>query len=162
MTTIAYRDGTMACDSCWQANHVQTTSLTKIIRLASGALLGSAGDGDIRGLQTLLEKVKSLDRLPSRAELSALKCDIEGILAFPRGHVAMIAIFPGGPDRNNLDHYEAQVWLANRGLVAVGTGAELAIGAMAAGKSAREAVAIACRFDINSRLPVHAMTLNRR
>lgn len=162
MTTIAYRDGTMACDSCWQANHVQTTSMTKIIRLAGGALFGSAGDGDIRGLLALLDKVRSFDRLPSRAEFSALKCEVEGVLVFPRGHVAMIAISPGGPDQNNLDHYEAQIWPANRGLAAAGTGAELAIGAMAAGKTAREAVAIACRFDINSRLPVHAMTLNRR
>lgn len=162
MTTIAYRDGTMACDSCWQASHVQTTSLNKIDRFASGALFGSAGDGDIRALQVLLDKVRSIEKLPSRAELAALKCDVEGILVFPNGQVAMIAISPGGADRNNLDHYDAQIWPANRGLAAVGTGAELALGAMAAGKNARHAVAIACRFDINSRLPVHAMSLKKR
>lgn len=159
MTTIAYRNGVMACDSCWQSNHLQTTSLTKIARLASESLFGAAGDGDIRALLTLLDKVRLPGRLPSRAELATLKCDVEGILVFPRGQVMMISIAPGGTDRNNLDHYEAQTWPANRGIAAAGTGGELALGAMAAGKSAREAVAIACKCDINSRLPVHALAL---
>jgi hypothetical protein len=151
----------MACDSCWQANHLQTTSLTKITRFASGALFGSSGDGDIRSLHALLDKIRSVDKMPSRADLAALKCDVEGILVLPRGQIVMIAISPGGVDQSNLDHYDAQIWPANRGLVAVGTGAELALGAMASGKSARDAVSIACRFDINSRLPVHAMSLKQ-
>lgn len=162
MTTIAYRDGTMACDSCWQANHVQTTSMTKIVRLASGALFGSSGDGDIRTLQVLLDRVKDFGKMPSRAELSALKCEVDGILVLPHGHIMMISIAPGGADHNNFDHFDAQIWPANRGLAAVGSGAELALGAMAAGKNARSAVAIACRFDIHSRLPVHVMNIKTR
>jgi hypothetical protein len=162
LTTIAYRDGIMAGDSCWQASNVQTTSMSKVVRLASGSLFGAAGDGDIRALLALLDKIRSIDRMPSRADLAALKCDVQAILVFPRGQVSMIAIAPGGVDGNNLDHYEAQIWPANRGIAAVGTGAELAIGAMAAGRDARQAVGIACKFDINSRLPVHALALRRR
>lgn len=159
MTTIAYRDGVMAGDSCWHVNNLQTTSMTKVVRLSSGSLFGAAGDGDIRALLTLLDKIKSVDRMPSRADLAALKCDIHAILVFPRAQISMISIAPGGPDCNNLDHYEAQIWPANRGFAAVGTGAELAIGAMAAGKSARQAVGIACKFDVNSRFPVHTLAL---
>lgn len=162
MTTIAYRNGVMACDSCWQPSHLQTTSLTKITKLTSGSLFGAAGDGDIRALLTLIDKIRLPSRLPSRAEFAMLKCDVEGILVFPRGQVIMISIAPGGADRNNLNHYEAQTWPANRGIAAAGTGSELALGAMAAGKSPREAVAIACKFDINSRLPVHTLALSRR
>jgi hypothetical protein len=33
---------------------------------------------------------------------------------------------------------------------------------MAAGKDARQAVGIACQFDINSRLPIHALALKHR
>lgn len=39
---------------------------------------------------------------------------------------------------------------------AIGSGRRLAIGAMAAGASAKEAVEIACRFDTHSRGPVNA------
>ena len=40
--------------------------------------------------------------------------------------------------------------------------ADVQLRAMAAGKDARHAVGIACRFDINSRLPVHSLELKRR
>jgi hypothetical protein len=162
LTTIAYRDGVMAGDSCWQANNLQTTSMTKVTKLSSGSLFGAAGDGDIRALLTLLDKIRLLDRMPSRADLAALRCDVQAIWVFPQGQISMIAIAPGGLDGDNLDHYDAQIWPANRGFAAVGTGAELAIGAMAAGKDARHAVGIACKFDINSRLPIHSVELRRR
>lgn len=162
MTTIAYRDGVMAGDSCWQANNVQTTSMTKVLRLSSGALFGAAGDGDIRALLAVLDRIRSPDRMPPRVDLAALKCDVQAIVAFPRGQISMLSITPGGAEGNNLDHYDAQIWPANRGFAAVGTGAELAIGAMAAGKGARQAVGIACKFDVNSRLPVHALVIRRR
>jgi hypothetical protein len=119
LTTIAYRDGLMAGDSCWQANNLQTTSMTKVTRLSSGSLFGAAGDGDIRALLALLDKIRSADRMPSRNELAALKCDAQAILVFPRAQVLMMAIAPGGPDGNNLDYYDAQIWPANRGFAAV-------------------------------------------
>lgn len=153
MTTIAFDGKTMACDSCWANFGTQTTSMTKIERLASGALLGGAGDSDIRSLIALIDKIKTPDKLPSRHDLSALKSDFHVLLAFPRGQVVHIA--SGGEE----GRYDAQIWPANRGIAAAGSGADVALGAMAAGKTAREAVAIACRFDINSRLPVHTMAL---
>lgn len=153
MTTIAYRDGTMASDSCWADEGLQTTSLSKIDRLSSGALFGAAGDGDIRALLALIDKVKSPDKLPTKAELAATRCEVKGILVFKAGQVWMIGIEKSG------EHFDAMVWPANRSIAGVGSGGELAVGAMAAGKSAAEAVRIACRFDINSRPPVHSVKL---
>lgn len=153
ITTIAYRDGIMACDSCWASGGVQTTSMTKIDRLSSGALFGAAGDGDIRAVLALLDKIRSPAKLPTKAEFAATRCEVDGIIAFKTGQVWMLAIEKQG------EHFDAMVWPANRNIAGVGSGGELAIGAMAAGKSAAEAVRIACRYDINSRPPVHAVKL---
>lgn len=155
MTTIAYRDGVMACDSCWASGGLQTTSLTKIDRLSSGALFGAAGDGDIRALLALIDKIKSPNKLPTKAELAATRCEATGIIAFKTGQVWMISVEKQG------EHFEAMVWPANRNIAGVGSGGELAVGAMAAGKNAAEAVRIACRYDINSRPPVHSVKLTQ-
>jgi hypothetical protein len=143
----------MACDSCWASNGMQTTSLTKIDRLSSGALFGASGDGDVRAVLALIDKVKSPDKLPTKAELAATRCELTGIIVFKTGQVWMIAIERQG------EHFDAMVWPANRSIAGVGSGGELAIGAMAAGKNAIEAVRIACRYDINSRAPVHTVKL---
>lgn len=47
-------------------------------------------------------------------------------------------------------------------IAAIGSGAPLAIGAMDAGKSAKEAVRIACRRDNGCGLPVVTMSLRKR
>lgn len=156
MTTIAYRDGVMACDSCWTANDVQTTSMTKIDRLSSGALFANAGDSDNRALIALLDKIKTADKLPSKQELAATKCESLSILVLPNGQVWMIGI---SETNSGSDIFQAAVWPANRGIAAVGSGGELALGAMGAGATPAQAVAVACRFDINSRLPVHQVAL---
>jgi len=155
MTTCAYKDGILATDSCWTFGDTQTTSLIKVRRLASGALLGGAGDNDDRSVVTLLDKVKTFEKLPSKADLAATRCCFVGLLVLPRGKVVMIDIEP----IEGYTHFDAQVWEANRGIAAIGSGSRYALGAMAAGKSAKDAVAIACRFDINSRPPVHTMAL---
>lgn len=145
----------MACDSCWASNSLQTTSANKIIRLSSGALLGSAGDGDDREIVAMLDRIRSPEKLPSRAVLAATKCDFAGIIVFRTGQVWLITIGKEGTSHD----FDAQVWPANRGIAAAGSGDELAIGAMAAGAAAREAVTIACNWDINSRGPVHVVQL---
>lgn len=156
MTTIAYRSGIMACDSCWAANGLQTTSLIKITRLPSGALFGSAGDGDDRSLIDLLKNVRSVDKLPSRDALASLKCDMDAVLVLKSGQVFKLGI---ERDAKHPESFDAQIWPANRGIAAAGSGMELAIGAMGHGASAKEAVAIACNWDVHSRGPVHVVRL---
>jgi hypothetical protein len=159
MTTIAYKDGVMACDSCWTGDEMQETSQTKIVRLSSGALLGGSGDNDSREVYALLDKVKSAKSLPTRTQLAELRCSFSGLLALPNGSVFKISADFGEKEKDS----DYGIWpVGRRGIAAAGAGAHLAIGAMAAGKSAREAVAIACAWDINSRLPVHMLELRER
>lgn len=156
MTTIAAKDGIMCSDSCWtDSNWLQGTSANKITRLKSGALLGEAGDNDSRAVVKLLQNVKSFDQLPSALDLAECKVDYAAVMLFPTGEMAQITI---ERDQTVEMAYIAGAWPVNRGCTAVGSGAAVAMGAMKAGKTAREAVAIACDLDPNSKLPVHSMS----
>jgi hypothetical protein len=160
MTTIACKDRIMACDSCWtDSNWLVGTSKNKITKLKSGALLGEAGDNDSRAVQKLLQNVKNFSQMPSALELAACCVDYAGIILFQNGEMAQVEI-----DRRGGDSvcYVANAWPVNRGMTAVGSGAAVAIGAMAAGKTAAQAVAIACAWDPNSKLPVHQDSPRRK
>ena len=162
MTIIAYRAGIMACDSCWSSNGTQNVSAIKIVRLSSGALLGSAGDNDCRAIYEILDKVKTPARLPSRADFAATKVSYDGLIAFPKGGVWQITT--GKHDDSGYpadDEADYGVWLATTmgGYAACGSGADYALSAMDAGASAKDAVAIACRRNVYCRLPVHTMRL---
>lgn len=156
MTIIAYRHGIMACDSCWATQDgLQEISLTKIKRLKSGALLGGAGEGDSRDVELLLDSVKHEKDLPLRSKLQELRLDWTGLLVLPNGQVFTVAT-SDIPDKKDA---EVGVCVFNRGFAAVGTGAEIAIGAMAAGKTSIEACKIVCDWDIHCRPPIHALVL---
>lgn len=152
----------MACDSCWATCGTQNVSAIKILRLASGALLGSAGDNDCRPIYELLDKIKDPRKLPSRADLAATKIDYDGLIAFPKGGVWQITT--GKHDDAGYptdDDGDFGCWLASTmgGYAAVGCGADYALSAMDAGATAKEAVVIACRRNVYCRLPVHFMKL---
>lgn len=163
MTTIAYRDGVMACDSCYTCSDTVDTLTTKIRRLKSGALLGGAGDNDSRDLETMLEKVRTPGQLPSRAALIDLRLSFLGVLVLPKGGIYKI-----GATMVSQEHWDASfnedigIWEVNARYAAAGSGADFALAAMEAGKSARDAVRIACKFDINSRPPIHSLTLDTK
>ncbi len=152
----------MACDSCWTYGNTQVASAIKIRRLSSGAILGQAGDNDCRAIDALLDKVKDPRKLPSREQLAATKESFMGLLALARGGVYCVST--GKVDEMGFpvdDGEDYGVWLATTmgGYAAVGSGSDYALSAMDAGATAREAVAIACRRDINSRPPVHVLRL---
>jgi hypothetical protein len=162
MTIITWRAGIMACDSCWATYGTQTVSMIKIKRLSSGALLGSAGENDSREMERLLDKIRHPDKLPTRAELLALKLDYGGLIAFPRGGVWMIST--GKTDAAGYAEDSSEdmgVWPATTmgGYAACGSGSDCALAAMDAGATAREAVEIAIRRDIHCRGPIHVRRL---
>ena len=162
MTIICYRAGVMASDSCWSTYGTQTVSAIKIIRLSSGALLGSSGDNDARAIYDLLDKIRDPKKLPSRAELAATKIDYEGLIAFPKGGVYMVVT--GHHDETGYPTAEGDcgVWQATSmgGYAACGSGGDIALAAMDAGATAKEAALIACRRNIYCRPPVHVMKLH--
>jgi hypothetical protein len=156
MTTIAYKDGVMACDSRWSYNDAVDSVQTKIRRLASGGLIGGSGDNDAREIEALFDKVKTPAGLPKRTELMNIRCDYLGLLVLPRGRIFKVASTHLSEAHWGADFEEdIGVWEINAPFAAVGSGKEFALGAMAAGKSAADACRIACRFDINSGLPVY-------
>lgn len=162
MTAIAWRNGVMACDSCWTYGDTQVASMSKISRLSSGALLGQAGDNDARALVTLLDKIRDPAKLPTREELAVTHVSFLGLLALPRGGVYCIAAGPVdemGWAKDDDD--DLGVWLATSmgGYASVGSGSDVALAAMDCNASAIRAVEIACRRNINCRLPVHAIHL---
>ena len=153
MTTIAYKDGVMAADSkCTDEYMAFLTRTQKIFRLANGALIGTAGDADARELMDLLAK-STWKRLPSKGDLAATKTNFAGILAFPNGKVFLVDV--GTHDVGSMDsEWTASILEVEERMCAVGSGQQFAIGAMAAGKSAHDAVVIACRYCSFSQPPV--------
>lgn len=160
MTTVAFRNGVMACDSCWSYDDAVDTHQPKIKYLTSGALLGSAGDNDSRELEFLFDRVKTESNLPTKAQLLALRVDYLGLLVLPKGKVFKVGsthISEANWDKG-FDE-DIGVWEIASEFAAIGTGSRWAMGAMAAGKSAVDAVRIACKFDLNSRTPVYQYPL---
>lgn len=158
MTTIAYRDGIIACDSLWTMFDAVDTHASKIMRLASGALLGMAGANDSRPYVTLLDKVKTLKQLPSYGDIAAIRQDFAGLLVLPSGRIVRIEGSLKAPEHME-DSGDIGAWEINRDFYAIGNGSDFAIGAMEMGASARQAVRVACRNSPMSRLPVHTLSL---
>ena len=152
----------MASDSCWASAGTQTVSMIKIKRLSSGSLLGSAGDNDGREMEALLDKIRDPAKLPTRQQLIALKLSYEGLIAFPRGGVWLIAtgkVDDAGYPADDDD--DMGVWPAATmgGYAACGSGGDYALSAMDAGATAYQAVEIACKRNIHCRAPVHVRKL---
>lgn len=155
MTTVAYRNGVMACDSCWSHQSAVDTLQKKVIRLKSGALLGQAGDNDAREIINILNKIGNEKLLPLRTELHRIRCEFFGLLVMSSGKMFKIATTHQAPETWT-DEFEDDlgIWPVRGKFAAIGSGSDFAIGAMAHGASAKQAVRIACRYDLYSRPPV--------
>jgi ATP-dependent protease HslVU (ClpYQ) peptidase subunit len=154
MTTIAYKDGFMAADSrCTDECAAFVTKIRKIDRLPNGAVVGRAGDADARDVIAILGKATAR-KMPSRKELGETKTEFRGILAFPNGRVFTIGVERSG---DNDTSWTGEVVEVEERMCAVGSGYQFALGAMAGGKGAKQAVEIACRYDGFSQPPVRVV-----
>ena len=159
MTTIAYKDGIMAADSkctdSWSGAFVTKTH--KIWRLKNKALVGQCGDADSRDVFALLENATPR-KMPTRQALADTKCSGSYIVAFPKGQVFLVDIetrdMGDGAEWSGSSLEMEERWCA------VGSGQQFALGAMAAGKSAQDAVLIACRYDSFSQAPVRVVPVD--
>ena len=143
MTTIAYRDGVIAGDSATSGDGNVIGHCTKVHRIR-GRLVGLCGPIEDGEAFRLWLKAGA----KPKAKPEPLDEDFLALLVEPDGRVVEYGrrLVPVG--------YEAPFY-------AIGSGGALALGAMAAGAGAEEAVRIACRFDHYSREPVHALHLAR-
>ena len=138
MTTIAYKDGVLAADRLLD----EWLDCPKIFALKGGAYVAGSGNYD-----DIVEVVAWLKGKQADAERPAIT-----------------------PDENDLLYVDGTgaYWLTDPFLkkvkitdpfYAVGTGAKYALGAMASGKTAIEAVAIAMKFDANTGGGIDSITV---
>lgn len=143
MTTIVYRDGVMAGDTCVTGGDVRRGAHDKVFNTKAHGLFGCSGDA------------WASDKL--------------------------LKWINGGADQNSkpdlADSKFSAMWVTESGLImvfnellfpteiktefcAIGSGNEIALGAMAAGAGPYVAVRIACRFDVHSAEPITMRFLN--
>jgi len=143
MTTIAFRDGIMAADTMISDSNVVRGRTSKVIRATQGHLLAVCGHSAMSlPFAAWIERREPQDdlpRLPAGADFAAIVAYIDG----------RVAVFS--------EKFLPQFVVAE--FHSMGSGGEVALGAMAMGASADEAVRIACRFDPWSREPIefHAL-----
>lgn len=159
MTVIAVRNGTIACDSCWNSNGLVNVLAIKVQRLPSGALIGMSGDNDNREVVKLLSNVKSLKGLPTRSELLAIRLDSSGLLLLPNGQIIQFGTSNRLPETVEDD---VGAWVVSGiNYAAVGSGSEVAMGAFHKGASAVEAVQASCKHNTYCRTPIHHLSLEK-
>jgi 20S proteasome alpha/beta subunit len=142
MTCIAYKNGVIASDSRVTADSsIFTDKLEKIFRLKDGSLIGSAGDADDRTLRDLLNRLKGKD--PTPKQIAALELLVDAIIVRPDGTITCISC----DKEESKDRWKVSIFKMNDSFIAVGSGSQLAAGAMAHGASAAQAVKIAIKYD---------------
>lgn len=143
MTTIAYRNGTMAADSACFDSSLYQGEVEKLWTLPQIGLIGCCGE-----IGAMIQFVDWLRADCDRKRKPDLPddCDFESILVNPDGEVV------------HYDRHLVPIRVAND-IHAIGSGRKLALGAMMAGASAEEAVKIACHYDMVTREPIRTIRL---
>lgn len=153
MTTIAYRNGVMACDSqMTDEENIRTICENKIVRI-HGVLIGCSGDADARPVHEFFKKkkIKTVKQLLKKAP--ALNGEWTSLIAFPDGTLIMM-------DTN--ENGSCIEMLSEEPFYAVGNGGKFARAAMKGHPdvTAARAVEVACELDIHSCLPVKTMDIS--
>ncbi len=131
MTTIAFRDGTLAADSQATNGHLKGSTRVKIARNERGDLAGASGDcGFTAKFLRWFEGGEKSD--PPECHTDDSGPDV-GVIYRVSGEIEMFE-----PSGSFVIHAEYH---------AIGSGCHLALGAMAAGFSAEAAVEVAAKHD---------------
>lgn len=142
MTTVAFDGKTMAADTAMVVDGKKYRYSGKIKRLSNGCLAGFAGT--ISTGQVLMEWLVAAD--PKKKLEFTDEEDAEVILVTPTGDIMFC-------DRNG-----GMIWSDDK-RVAIGTGGDIAFGALLAGATAEQAVKIAIERDPNSGFDVVSLDL---
>lgn len=140
MTTIVYRDGVMAADTrLVLGSLICPGGIHKIAKTKKGALVGCAGSADNSHAFLAWADGKRTEDPPKDD-------DADGLIVEPDGSILMYdgnGIFP----------------VVNAPFAACGSGARVAVGAMAMGATALEAMRIAMRCDVYTGGDIDLLTL---
>ena len=143
MTCIAYKSGFLASDSAVTEDGSLCGSMIKITRAPDGSMAGACGGAS--SLAMFLNWVHK-GRHGAKPNVAEDK-DFSGLFIAPTGIVST---------------YEAPMYpfiMAND-FYAFGSGADVAMGAMAAGVNAIKAVKIACKFNVYCSEPIYILRLD--
>lgn len=145
MTTIAYRDGILAADTRAYSGHTNWVGVkSKIFELSDGMMVGisTPNPGYSAELMDWVVSGFEMDRYPILADRT----------------FSMIVVYPNGQVSVFIDNHTDIGFLSND-FFAIGSGECYALGAMAAGASAIEAVKIGCDMDPFTAGPVEALCM---
>ena len=133
MTTVVYRDGVLAADTLVTADGIKVGHKSKLVRLKRSHLIGFAGD--------IKYYTKFLEREP------------EDNLT---GEFSVIEVIDGRVLTYSGDNLPEQI---EAPFYAIGSGWEIAMGALAMGATAEEAIKITMEYDINTGGEVECIAL---
>jgi hypothetical protein len=136
MTTVAIKDGIIAADSAVYDRGTLVGTCHKLTRLRDGTIITGTGGWD--SLTTFREWYAN----GPKSERPRLGDSFEAFVIKPNGASYWYGI-AALPTRLNIGKFHA-----------LGSGYQIAMGAMAAGASAIEAVKIACKLDSGTEAPV--------
>lgn len=145
MSTIAFRRGIMAADSRGTSGDIIRGKVRKLYQLADGRVVGIAGDVGYEPefIAWLDDGAKPENRpdFSGASSFSALVGSTEGFVVYGR---------------------ELRCQVIGADFYAIGSGNEIALGAMAMGASARRAVELACDFDVYTGGEINEITAQSR
>lgn len=151
MTTVAFRDGIMAGDSCLSTGDdsvIYVGNVDKVFRLKDGSLFSASGDAECQPIINVLESGIQDSAIPGA--LAELKSESECMMVRPDGRLYWICVSEGyGEFTEFKDEF-----------CAIGTGKDFAYGAMEWGASALDAVICASRRHAFTRGPFMSMSLS--
>ena len=133
MTTIAYRNGVLAADTLMTLSNLREGHVIKVRRM-NGVLAAAAGNWPLA--LRFLDWVSSGMGAADAPSMGDSEMNAAGHLFLPNGEVLTYA-------RNGWSRFHTAYY-------ADGTGCDIAMGAMAMGASAEEAVRIAIDLDVYS------------
>lgn len=146
MTTIAWDGRTLAADRQNTVDDDKSFRGTKIIRTVDGRLIGAAGNTVV--CHAMMEWLA--DHPDTRGDMPAPQCQEDS-----SAHV--LEVMRDG----TVWRYETHgAFPLGKGAAVCGSGGPYAMAAMACGRTADQAVEIACRFDQLSAGPVDALVLD--
>lgn len=141
MTTLVYRDGILAADRIMLQGSIKCAEFSKIAKAPNGAIGGAAGD--LKGVRKFLDWIQA-----GATGVPPVSSKAEGYVIFTSERLFS---WDGVPTLT-------EVFAP---FLAVGSGWEVALGALAMGADARRAVEIAAQFDANSGGGIDILTLER-
>ena len=144
MTTIAYRDGIIAGDSGSENSNVMYRGAIKVVRGQDGSLhgvTGSAPDASVY-IRWVLDGMEGDAPRPEATNRQDGLSAFIAIVVPPVGNMIRLWTAYGWEDHHDVP------------FMAIGAGSEMAIGAMAAGATAEQAVSIVAMHSNFAALPV--------